>query len=120
MGQEFLTLGGQHDPSTTASEETQAQRLFERFDLLCDGWLGEIERLGCSSIAQVLRNSAKDGELVHGEIRRCICSDMYILLSMTADLNCAPPGGYFSLHNEDFQFYGNLPVSSGEGAWTTP
>ena len=75
MAKELLARRSQYNPSAAASEETQTKCLLKRLDLLCDSGLREIEGLGGSCVAEILSHSAKDFELMHGEIRQCIsCS----------------------------------------------
>ena len=46
-------------PARGSIEETDTERIFQRFDLQRDCWLGEQKMLGCFAKAQVLGNGAK-------------------------------------------------------------
>ena len=49
MAQQQSAGGGENDLAAAAVEEREADQIFERLDLLSDGWLREIELLGCAA-----------------------------------------------------------------------
>jgi hypothetical protein len=93
---------------------------------LCDRWLGEIEGLGSSRIAEVLRHCSKDCELMHGEIRRYFSwsrDDPFLFRHANSpiedDRNHPRSRNDSDGAKEDIQVhYTFAPSSFDDGAWT--